>query len=241
MNPIDGPALLALWEAGLAQPALRRGDALIEAAGRDAAGSLGARNRRLADLHRDWFGRSIALVSRCAACGTVVEFVADCDALSASTDDDLVPLRHGDHEIAFRLPRQADVIAAAGDGEEQAGDDELAFARRLLSACVTSCRRGGIDLDAATLPDDVLDALSRRLEALDPDAAVSFDVRCPQCAAAWDAALDLERVVWMRVRGAAERLLLDVDLLARRYGWTEGDVLSLATTRRAAYVQLATA
>mgnify|MGYP001788484044 CR=1 FL=1 len=40
---------------------------------------------------------------------------------------------------------------------------------------------------------------------------------------------------------AAERVLLDVDALARCYGWTESEVLRLSPTRRAAYLQLAAA
>ena len=232
---MHGPALLALWEAGLAQPALCRGDALLDGAGIEPPASLGARNRGLAALHRDWFGRALALVSRCDACGTVVEFDADCDALTGATHAHDGVLQFHGYDLAFRLPRQADVLDAA------AAVDDLAFARRLLTSCVTSCRHADRDFAASLLPDEVLDALSRRLEALDPDAAFSFAVRCPQCAAEWDATLDLDDVLWQKVQAAAERLLLDVDLLARRYGWTEGDVMVLGPTRRAAYVQLAAA
>jgi hypothetical protein len=46
--------------------------------------------------------------------------------------------------------------------------------------------------------------------------------------------------LWQKVQLAAERLLLDIDTLARAYGWTESDVLRLSPVRRAAYVQMTT-
>ena len=84
----------------------------------------------------------------------------------------------------------------------------------------------------------VLDALSRHMEALDPGAGVSFALVCPQCGTCWDAQLDVGELVWQKLRAAAERLLLDVDALARAYGWTEPEVLRLSPVRRAAYLQM---
>jgi hypothetical protein len=43
-----------------------------------------------------------------------------------------------------------------------------------------------------------------------------------------------------KAAGRAERLLLDIDTLARNYGWSESEVIALSPTRRAAYVQMAT-
>ena len=45
-------------------------------------------------------------------------------------------------------------------------------------------------------------------------------------------------VLWSELQSRAERLLLDVDALARAYGWTEPEILALSSTRRAAYLQL---
>jgi hypothetical protein len=92
---------------------------------------------------------------------------------------------------------------------------------------------------ASALPPAVLDAISRRMEQLDPAASLSFAVACPQCGCEWDARLDLGELVWRKLQAAAERLLLDIDALARTYGWTEREVLSISPTRRAAYVQMA--
>jgi hypothetical protein len=137
------------------------------------------------------------------------------------------------HRIEFRLPDAADVTAAA----EGQGD----FARRLIERCVVACTRLGKAVPASALPLPVLDALSRQMEKLDPGASVSFALDCPACAEHWQARLDAGELLWQKVRNAAERLLLEVDLLARAYGWTERDVLRLKPLRRAAYLQLVSA
>ena len=79
------------------------------------------------------------------------------------------------------------------------------------------------------------------MQALDPGAELSFALACPHCATPWTAALDLGELLWRKLRDAAERLLLDVDALARAYGWSEPEVLALSPLRRAAYLQMASA
>jgi hypothetical protein len=76
------------------------------------------------------------------------------------------------------------------------------------------------------------------MEALEPGAAVTFDLTCPECGAQWSAPMDCGDVLWSELQVRAERLLLDVDALARAYGWSESQVLALSPTRRAAYLQL---
>jgi hypothetical protein len=126
----------------------------------------------------------------------------------------------------FRLPAPADVAAADTPDVE-------AFVASLLTRCLD-------DADGATpLPPHLLPALAERMEALDPAAALSFAVDCPACARHWDAAFDPARSLWAFVQSRAEQTLLDVDALARRYGWNEADVLALSPTRRHAYLQLA--
>lgn len=229
----DDQALLALWEQALALPAAHRGEALLPDA---AACTLGERNARLARLHAQTFGVGIDLLSHCPACGAGAQFSGDCEQLmqgGALADASVVhqALLFG-HEVEFRLPRSGDVAAASAEKDE-------VFARRLMEACVLRCSRDGQALAPSELPLAVLDAVSQRMEVLDPTASISFALSCPHCAAPWEARLDLAQLVWQKLQARVEGLLLDVDTLARRYGWSEHEVLSLSRTRRAAYVQLA--
>ena len=125
---------------------------------------------------------------------------------------------------------------------EAAGD--AAFANSVLAACVLSWKDNSDALSsdrapaADTWPEDLRAAALAHIEALDPAASVSFDLHCPACDAAWVAPLDPGAVLWRKVQAAAERLLQEIDLLARAYGWREPDILALSPLRRAAYLQL---
>ena len=239
---LDADALLALWERTLAQGTAARDDALLQAMpdASDPPRTLGERNARLLALHAQLFGDELALLSHCPACGSAAQFSADCAALAAqvpATRAAASPhrLEAQGHSIEFRLPDSADIAAASGAADV----DE--FARELLLRCVLACMRDGARVPVHELPAPLLDALSQRMEALDPAASLSFELACPQCSTPWEARLDVGQLLWQKLQAAAERVLLDVDALARAYGWTEPEVLRLSPTRRAAYLQLATA
>lgn len=233
----DADALLALWERALGQPAWARDDALLRASSEGTVRTLGERNARLMELHARWFGREVDLLSHCPACGTVAQFSGDCEALAAQMRPKLdnAPSHRLDaygHQIEFRLPDSTDIATASSDDN---GED---FTQLLLDRCVLACTREGNYVSVRQLPAPVLDALSQHMETLDPGASVSFALECPHCDTHWNAPLDVGQLVWQKVQAAAERLLLDVDALARSYGWTEPEVLSLSPLRRAAYLQM---
>jgi hypothetical protein len=235
-----GHALLELWERGRAQAAVVRGDVMLESAGGGAGGprTLGERNAGLLEFHARLFGDEIDLMSHCPSCGAAAGFRSACTSLTAPTTarqvDSPQRMETSGHVIEFRLPRASDVAEAS---REATADG---FARHLIERCVLACTRDGNAAPIADAPDEVLDALSRRMESLDPAASISFALACPHCGTRWNAPLDVEQLVWTKLQTAAERLLLDIDALARAYGWTERDILALSPIRRAAYVQMVT-
>lgn len=236
-------ALLRLWEQGLHASRVTRDDALLRAAGEaDPPRALGPRNAGLMAAHARWFGPALALHSTCPACAEVLEYSVD-SAVMAQTLHDSQPaiepalLALSGHRLHLRAPDVDDLARA-----EAAGD--AAFANSVLAACVLSWKDVG---DAApadhapaadTWPEDLRAAALAHIEALDPAASVSFDLHCPACDTAWVAPLDPGAVLWRKLQAAAERLLQEVDLLARAYGWREPDILALSPLRRAAYLQL---
>ena len=112
------------------------------------------------------------------------------------------------------------------------------FAERLWSVCVLTAVCEGQSCRAADLPEPVRRAVTERMEALDPGASVGFTLECPGCAARWQAPLDIGLALWRKLQQQAEWLLIDVDTLARAYGWAQHEVLALSPLRRAAYLQL---
>ena len=240
---LDAEALLTLWEGALGQHASARDEALLRVSFEGAEPpmrTLGERNATLIELHACLFGREIELLSHCPACGTAAQFSGDCAVLAAQMRPklDVAPphrLEACGHQIEFRLPDGADIALASNS----AGAKE--FAQLLLDRCVLTCAQEGRTVLVRDLPAPVLDALSQHMEKLDPGASVSFALECPRCATRWQAPLDIGDMVWQKVRAAAERMLLDIDVLARAYGWTEREVLRLNPLRRAAYLQMVTA
>jgi hypothetical protein len=223
-----GNTLLELWERGLGQAGAARADLVLHASGGGAAPprTLGERNVSLIELHARLFGPQLDLLSRCPSCGTAAQFSSDCGALAALRPDADPARPHRveiqEYAIEFRLPDGTDLAEASRE------DAEDEFVRHLLERCVLACSLGRESVPVCDVPERVLDDLSQRMEALDPAARVAFAVECPQCGARWDAHLDVEQLVWTKVQAAAERLLLEIDTLARAYGWTEREVLALS-------------
>ena len=245
--PLPAEVALRLWEQAFGQPPWVRDDQLLSAAGaQPTARTLGARNAALMRLHAGWFGARLELLSTCPQCGTTIEFAADCEALAPQLDG--VPpaapqaLEVDGHRIEFRIPDvDAVVLASTALPQSATGLDpepDPDFAERLWSVCVLSAAREGQSCSVIDLPEPVRLAVTERMEALDPGASVSFALDCPGCAARWQAPLDIGLALWRKLQDRAERLLIDVDTLARAYGWAQHEVLALSPLRRAAYLQL---
>lgn len=223
--------VLDLWEQGVGLDRWRREEALLAASGTPPRG-LGARNAALLGLRNAHFHGSWPMRSTCPECGAEAEFGVDSAELAANLANSAPDERqefdwHG-RTITARAPTADDLRAVARVGQPPD------IARALLARCIDGA-------DLADLDDAAIEELGDRLESLDPGATLQFDLTCPDCAHVWPALVDVADAVWRELRGFAERLLLEVDALARVYGWTEQQVLALSPTRRAAYLQLAEA
>jgi hypothetical protein len=224
--------ILTLWERGVGLNRWARDDALLDAIGSRPEG-LGARNAALLSLRSALFDRAWPLLSRCPECGTDCEFETDSASLANALQalavaDDAVVEVNGE-QILLRAPTAADLRAIS------ALEDRDSAARSLLALCVSPARADGY------FNTDALRELGAQLERLDPGAMVSFALLCPACRHSWSATVDVGEALWGELQRAAERIFVDIDVLARAYGWTESDVLGMSAIRRAAYLQLAAA
>lgn len=220
--------VLGLWERAAGLDRWRRDDALLVAYAPPPRG-LGARNKALLTLRNRHFGGAWPLKSCCPACRLECEFEADSIVLAQELDqlEAAADLIEWDGRIvAARAPLVDDLKAISHHAEPHRA--ALALAMRCLPP----------DIDLSNADDAAVEALGQRLESLDPAAAVSFALRCPACAHEWSALVDVGDAVWTEMQAAAERSLVEIDALARAYGWTEEDVMRTSPTRRAAYLQL---
>jgi len=122
--------------------------------------------------------------------------------------------------VAFRLPTIADQLAVAGERE---GADELV--RRCIRPAVVPLRLQRL-VEAA-------------METMAPSLSGDLQGTCPECGAEVVVYFDARQFCLRELRDRAAFIYQDIDLLARRYHWSETDILTMPHVRRTNYAQLA--
>ena len=229
MPALAATELLEAWDRLRRVPAHwdARNSALLQALGmscpQDTAGS---RQALLLDVYAECFGNRIDGVAKCPACAAEVELTVPVAELISAVPAPapVAPFEVDGATVHWRLPDGRDLAASASAADPDQG------ALMLLTRCVLD--------PAPELTDRLRAKLAERVAAADPYADISFELSCPSCATAWESPLDIGEFVLTRLGIAAQRLLREVDELARAYGWTEPAILALTHSRRDAYLDL---
>lgn len=228
-----------MWEQRRASHPLRRALALLDACwpakSAWSAAPIGQRDSRLLDLRETLFGPQLQTVTRCPNCTAQLEanfMVADIREPLGTTPSEMFKLRTGGYVVEYRLPNSEDLLAVSSF-------ENVSNAReQLLRRCIASIRRPSRRRAPDQLPAEVIDALEADMARHDPAADTQIALRCPACGHEWQASFDVVSYLWDELEDWAQRTLADVHLLARAYGWTEGEILSLSPTRRQQYVEM---
>lgn len=241
MRALSAAELLDIWERGLAQPPARRAVALLAGACPDmlphalAELSLGRRDALLLTL-REWtFGPHLSCVERCPNCGERLELdfqAGDIQVASEAEPPGVLSLSVADCEVRFRLPNSLDLVAIPEDG------DIAAVRRVLLQRCILAARDREGERSAEELPSAVVDAIAEGMGQADPQADVQLALACPVCRHQWKVRFDIVSFFWAEIEAWASRLLREVHLLARAYGWREADILAMSPWRRQCYLEM---
>jgi hypothetical protein len=214
--------LLRTWEHGLDRSPIERGLLLLAGlAGESDPGALpvGERDDRLLSVREAVFGAAFEAVVDCPRCGERLEIAfTAADVRARPAEAPVLSVEVAGTAIPFRLPTSNDVLAALREADPAA-------------ALVARCADGPVGPEAVRL---VADAMA----AADPRAEVLVGLTCEACAHAWEAPLDVGQFLWRDVDEHVRRLVADVDALARRYGWSEAEVLALSPRRRRVYLEL---
>lgn len=228
--------MLHIWEEGQDHPPWARALLLLEAAeiGMEHAAltrlPLGERDARLLELRARFFGETLSSLADCPACGERLE-------LNFSIDDVRLPgptaalflFESGDLCVSFRLPDSTDLEALPP------GPDAP---RALLEACLQDITRGGAPAALADLNEAEVAALIAHMGEADPRADLKAAMNCPNCSHRWSARFDILGFLWEELGAWVRRVLVEVHVLARAYGWREDDVLALSPWRRQYYIGL---
>lgn len=245
MRGLSAPRLLEAWERAERRSPVERAVTLLAAAtegdGAESAAELrglplGTRDALLLELRERTLGTEMRAWDYCPCCGVTIDFTLDvADVRGPAPEGQLVErLAVADGwEVELRLP-DSDDFAAAG----AAGSVEEARLR-LVERCVLAAWREGAAVAAGELPEEVVAAVAARMEELDPQAERPLALACPHCGERWLALFDIASFLWDEVRSQAQRLLYDVHVLSRYYGWSEREVLALSPLRRQFYLEQA--
>ncbi|MFH0344343.1 MAG: hypothetical protein ACHBNF_19990 [Chromatiales bacterium] len=166
--------------------------------------------------------------ARCteSACVTAFEMELPLAALVDQTHDPgpLQVVLPDERTVSLRLPTGEDVHNWRG--AQYASRQEAAAA--MIGALVIDGQ--------VTVADE--SALAAALAVWDPLVAFRVSCQCPVCGADNNVRVDLESIAIARLNARQQVLLRDVHQLASHYGWTESEVLAIAPSRRARYLEL---
>jgi hypothetical protein len=190
---------------------------------------IGERDRLLLQLRIDTFGPVAPARTACPDCGTALDAPVHLPALVAASPADPAPrtVAAPGGTVVCRPPTSRDLLAlpaGADPGQARAG---------LLAAC-TQWDDGG----SGPLPPAVAEAVATAMAAADPLLDVQLRLQCAACGASWDDPFDIVAFLCAEIRARAQRLLGEIDELARTYGWSEAEILALGPRRRQRYLAL---
>jgi hypothetical protein len=243
MQTLGAERLLHLWEQAEPLRPMQRALTLAETAGADPEAlrtqPVGRTNAAMLELRENLLGASLAATASCPACEAVTEFSLDAAVLRhLPVGPASARQAAGEITVDWRAPTPDDLIAVASEPVP-----ESALRQRCLAvAAATDPNSLGASTDrpddVERLPVELVERAEQAMAAADPLAEVLVALTCPECEATFDADLDLGGFVWAEVDARARRLLHEVDVLARAYGWSEHEVLALSEHRRASYLRI---
>lgn len=242
MRALSSHQLLDLWEEGHVALPIERAILLLAAASPDATRdsleqlSIGRRDASLLQL-REWaFGSELAMTAACPSCGQTLEMALPTAVLMAPMlTEGLEPqFELDDISVHFRLPNTKDLVACAGLGAAQSR-------RALINRCICEANRSDQAVPLEELPESILNEVEDRIAAMDSQADVVLDFDCPECHQEWKQRFDIVSFFWTEIDAWARRVLLEVNVLARAFGWRESDILAMSSARRQIYVAMAQA
>jgi hypothetical protein len=235
MRPLSAADMLDLWEHGRRSHPIDRALLMLATALPDAPFdrladlSIGRRDAALLAVRVATFGKELHGYTDCPACGERLEFTLDGRALELPTRAEAPVAAAG---LLFRLPTSRDLAIAITH------TDPEWLARRLAESCALSEEDKAVPRE---YPEAILGEIEMRMMEADPQSDLVLEFACDACRHEWTTAFDIGEFFWEEIAAHATRLLLDVHLLARAYGWTELEVLALSDVRRAAYIDMVSA
>jgi hypothetical protein len=241
MRPLSDADIVRVWEYGYAASPIRRALALITAATdrnpRDETQFLsltpGERDAKLFSVRRHTFGSALECIVACPSCGESLEFRTEIAALVPDVENEYIPdrqpitLTDAGYSVTVRPPTIGDLEEQASLGEES-----------IIERCVLHADHDGQPIAPDEIPAPLVAAIDAHLSVADPAAIAELNIVCPACAHSWAQIFDIAAFLWAEIAARAARIVREVHVLAREYGWSESEILALSAPRRMRYLEL---
>jgi hypothetical protein len=167
------------------------------------------------------FGANWLAFAQCPRCDAILEYELPVASEAFTAPPDEIEIEADGKPWLVRWPDSRDLAEAAAC-EDRASARAL-LVRRIVAEEVA---------DPCVTP--ILAALGTAHRA-----CWSMTLHCCACPHPWEVVFDAGEFLWREVRAAARRILREVDILARVYHWSEGDILAMSEVRRARYLEMA--
>jgi hypothetical protein len=243
MSKFDSAALLTVWEQGAMQQPFIRALKLLAVVRPEkseeewAQVSIGERDGNLLNLQEEWFGGDLEASTACTNCSEPLQFSFRTEDVRTPTsgvsDGHGVRISAAGYDLTCRLPKSADLLAVAQNPEKAASDT-------LLIRCVEEVSYQGAKLNSVevSLPAEVVRAASMAMQRADQQAHVEISLQCPGCGNQWSQPFDIASYLWSEIEDLAQRLLVEIHILASNYGWSEREIMALSPRRRHLYAEM---
>ncbi len=242
MRSLSTAELLHVWETHLDAAPVNRSLALLNAAAATEepdldALTIGQRDARLLQLRESLFGSKLSNTANCPSCQEKVEWESDINDFkqqpqSNLDDTPLFQVLVDGFEVVFRLLVIADFF------QLQAGWPIEENEKLLLQQCMVVIKKNGEPCQFEDLPAHIHEAVEERLANEDPQADIRISLACPVCLHEWQAPFSIERFLWSEIHEWIKDLLQEVYILAKHFGWSEREILSMSPQRRRLYLQM---
>lgn len=194
---------------------------------------VGQRDGRLMRLRARHFGDLFEMTVRCPKCEASLEFSMDMNTLlQADPTLDARPIEFESGTVEYRLPNSQDMAAISGI------DDPTLARRALLGRCLRATSNTGTPIHPSEIPTEVIDSVLERWAEEDPQADITFKLKCASCANRWRSVFDILSYFWRELEIYSHRLQDEVHEIAAHYGWDEMTILTMTPERRKRYIEL---
>jgi len=199
--------------------------------------TVGQRDACVLRLRELTLGSHMEAMAECPHCSEHVEFSFETADVQFGRLQEPVPLRHRLREdgwdVTFRPLTAADVMAL------KRTPDVGAARRSLIASSILEVRHKSDPATPDGLPEKLLDLIGAAIAEHDPQSEVPIRLNCPACGSSCSILFDAAQFFFRELTAVAERILSEVPILAKAYGWSESEILAMTPVRRRFYLDAA--